>query len=176
MIISFNFRAHPRREADRGAGAALAPGADESDRAGRGGRPDQLLLHQIQRRRQRDLAAGALPQGRRLHQVVTLHQTSALIAMLAIVECPSLAWHRSALVISMRGAPSGWPLNVEMAQIDFSIVAAHRYHHHRHLQSRSRPLLLWKPCYLSLPIWRYQRVHWSSGSQLFPDRRRSDKG
>ena len=87
MIISkviINFRAHPRREADRGAGAALAPGADESDRAGRVGRPDQLLLHQIQRRRQRDLAAGALPQGRRLHQVVTLvplHQTSAYIAL-----------------------------------------------------------------------------------------------
>ena len=76
MIISFNFRAHPRREADRGAGAALAPGADESDRAGRCGRPDQLLLHQIQRRRQRDLAAGALPQGRRLHQVVTSNSSS----------------------------------------------------------------------------------------------------
>ena len=64
-----------------------------------------------------------------------------------------------------------------MAQIDFSIVSAHRYHH---LQSLSRllllsllPPLLWRPCYLSLPIWRYQRVHWSSGSQLFPDRRRA---
>lgn len=62
-------RTYPRGEADRGPGVALPSGADEQDRVRRDGPPDQLLLHQIQRRRQCDLAAGPLLQGRRLHQV-----------------------------------------------------------------------------------------------------------
>ena len=72
-------RTYPRGEADRGPGVALPSGADEQDRVRRDGPPDQLLLHQIQRRRQCDLAAGPLLQGSRLHQVCTASQVLHLL-------------------------------------------------------------------------------------------------